>query len=172
MCLISTDELLKAIMTKPTRHDFWGLVWQLLPKRWFFEDFDIIPLWMMKKTLSGVITRQFWKNFRTIIVATCTPSDQMIANLKPGQACFSFEVEPHYDWQFWKPTQGVLAEMVKEVVYRIMEKQEQNGLVIEEMMFLLSFRQLRSMTSDDYYQVSLRPDVELIWPYGYHGNCP
>ena len=29
-------------------------------------------------------------------------------------------------------TQGVLAEMVKEVVYRIMEKQEQNGLVIEE----------------------------------------
>ena len=59
----------------------------------------------------------------------------MIANLNQDKHAFSFEVEPTMIDNSGNLTQGVLAEMVKEVVYRIMEKQEQNGLVIEEMMF-------------------------------------
>ena len=53
--------------------------------------------------------------------------------------------------------------MVKEVVYRIMEKQEQNGLVIEEMMFYF----LQAAQIDDKVTITpsiiAEPDVELIW---------
>ena len=67
-----------------------------------------------------------------------TFSDQMIANLNREKNAFSFEVEPTMIDNSGNLTQGVLVEMVKEVVYRTMEKQEQNSLVFEEMMFYSS----------------------------------
>ena len=104
-----------------------------------------------------------------------TFSDQMIANLNQDKHAFSFEVEPTMIDNSGNLTQGVLAEMVKEVVYRIMEKQEQNGLVIEEMMFyFLQAAQIDdkvTITPSIIAETRRRAHLDLMVTHGNHTVC-
>ena len=143
--------MLKAIMTKPTVTRLETSL-ATVAQKMIFEDFDIIPVVDEEKHYLGVITRrqvleELQDNNRGNLH---TFSDQMIANLNQDKHAFSFEVEPTMIDNSGNLTQGVLAEMVKEVVYRIMEKQEQNGLVIEEMMFY--FLQADTLEMKRFYQ--------------------
>ena len=64
--------------------------------------------------------------------------------------------------------------MVKEVVYRIMEKQEQNGLVIEEMMFTSSAAQIDdkvTITPSIIAETRRRAHLDLMVTHGNHTVC-
>lgn len=99
----------------------------------------------------------------------------MIANLNREKNAFSFEVEPTMIDNSGNLTQGVLVEMVKEVVYRTLEKQEQNSLVFEEMMFYF----LQAAQIDD--KVKITPSIiaetrrgahlDLMVTHGNHTVC-
>ena len=155
--------MLKAIMTKPTVTRLETSL-ATVAQKMIFEDYDMIPVVDDEKHYLGTITRrqvleELQDNNRGDLH---TFSDQMIANLNQDKHAFNFEVEPTMIDNSGNLTQGVLAEMVKEVVYRIMEKQAQKGLVIEEMMFY--FLQAAQMIRYRLPRVLLlRPDVEPIW---------
>ena len=143
--------MLKAIMTKPTVTRLETSL-ATVAQKMIFEDFDIIPVVDEEKHYLGVITRrqvleELQDNNRGNLH---TFSDQMIANLNQDKHAFSFEVEPTMIDNSGNLTQGVLAEMVKEVVYRIMEKQEQPRAVphiFPEIPFSASWRARGSCSS-------------------------
>ena len=168
--------MLKAIMTKPTVTRLETSL-ATVAQKMIFEDFDIIPVVDEEKRYLGVITRrqvleELQDNNRGNLH---TFSDQMIANLNQDKHAFSFEVEPTMIDNSGNLTQGVLAEMVKEVVYRIMEKQEQNGLVIEEMMFyFLQAAQIDdkvTITPSIIAETRRRAHLDLMVTHGNHTVC-
>lgn len=168
--------MLKAIMTKPTVTRLETSL-ATVAQKMIFEDFDIIPVVDEEKHYLGVITRrqvleELQDNNRGNLH---TFSDQMIANLNQDKHAFSFEVEPTMIDNSGNLTQGVLAEMVKEVVYRIMEKQEQNGLVIEEMMFyFLQAAQIDdkvTITPSIIAETRRRAHLDLMVTHGNHTVC-
>ena len=168
--------MLKAIMTKPTVTRLETSL-ATVAQKMIFEDFDIIPVVDEEKHYLGVITRrqvleELQDNNRGNLH---TFSDQMIANLNQDKHAFSFEVEPTMIDNSGNLTQGVLAEMVKEVVYRIMEKQEQNGLVIEEMMFyFLQAAQIDdkvTITPSIIVETRRRAHLDLMVTHGNHTVC-
>ena len=166
----------KAIMTKPTVTRLETSL-ATVAQKMIFEDFDIIPVVDEEKHYLGVITRrqvleELQDNNRGNLH---TFSDQMIAKLNQGKDAFRFGVEPTMVDNSGNRTQGVLAEMVKEVVYRIMEKQEQNGLVIEEMMFyFLQAAQIDdkvTITPSIIAETRRRAHLDLMVTHGNHTVC-
>ena len=146
--------MLKAIMTKPTVTRLETSL-AAVAQKMIFEDYDMIPVVDDEKHYLGTITRrqvleELQDNNRGDLH---TFSDQMIANLNQDKHAFNFEVEPTMIDNSGNLTQGVLTEMVKEVVYRIMEKQARKGLVIEEMMFYF----LQAAQIDD--KVTITPSI-------------
>lgn len=147
--------MVKAIMTKPTVTRLEASL-ATVAQKMIFEDYDMIPVVDDEKHYLGVITRrqvleELQDNNRRGDLHTF--SDQMIANLNHEKNTFSFELEPTMIDNSGNLTQGVLVEMVKEVVYRTMEKQEQNSLVFEEMMFYF----LQANQIDD--KVTITPSI-------------
>ena len=151
----------KAIMTKPTVTRLEASLASVAQKM-IFEDYDMIP----------VVDDELQDNNRGDLH---TFSDQMIANLNREKNAFSFEVEPTMIDNSGNLTQGVLVEMVKEVVYRTMEKQEQNSLVFEEMMFYF----LQAAQIDDKVKITpsiiaetrRRAHLDLMVTHGNHAVC-
>ena len=157
--------MLKAIMTKPTVTRLETSL-ATVAQKMIFEDFDIIPVVDEEKHYLGVITR------RQVLEEL---QDNNRGNLNQDKHAFSFEVEPTMIDNSGNLTQGVLAEMVKEVVYRIMEKQEQNGLVIEEMMFyFLQAAQIDdkvTITPSIIAETRRRAHLDLMVTHGNHTVC-
>ena len=168
--------MLKAIMTKPTVTRLETSL-ATVAQKMIFEDYDMIPVVDDEKHYLGTITRrqvleELQDNNRGDLH---TFSDQMIANLNQDKHAFNFEVEPTMIDNSGNLTQGVLAEMVKEVVYRIMEKQAQKGLVIEEMMFyFLQAAQIDdkvTITPSIIAETRRRAHLDLMVTHGNHTVC-
>ena len=166
----------KAIMTKPTVTRLETSLATVAQKK-IFEDYDMIPVVDDEKHYLGTITRrqvleELQDNNRGDLH---TFSDQMIANLNREKNAFSFEVEPTMIDNSGNLTQGVLVEMVKEVVYRTMENQEQNSLVIEEMMFyFLQAAQIDdkvTITPSIIAETRRRAHLDLVVTHGNHTVC-
>ena len=166
----------KAIMTKPTVTRLETSL-ATVAQKMIFEDYDMIPVVDDEKHYLGTITRrqvleELQDNNRGDLH---TFSDQMIANLNREKNAFSFEVEPAMIDNSGNLTQGVLLEMVKEVVYRTMEKQEQNSLVIEEMMFyFLQAAQIDdkvTITPSIIAETRRRAHLDLMVTHGNHTVC-
>ena len=168
--------MLKAIMTKPTVTRLETSL-ATVAQKMIFEDYDMIPVVDDEKHYLGTITRrqvleELQDNNRGDLH---TFSDQMIANLNQDKHAFNFEVEPTMIDNSGNLTQGVLAELVKEVVYRIMEKQAQKGLVIEEMMFyFLQAAQIDdkvTITPSIIAETRRRAHLDLMVTHGNHTVC-
>ena len=166
----------KAIMTKPTVTRLETSL-ATVAQKMIFEDYDMIPVVDDEKHYLGTITRrqvleELQDNNRGDLH---TFSDQMIANLNREKNAFSFEVEPAMIDNSGNLTQGVLVEMVKEVVYRTMEKQEQNSLVFEEMMFyFLQAAQIDdkvTITPSIIAETRRRAHLDLMVTHGNHTVC-
>lgn len=167
---------LAMIMTKPTVTRLETSL-ATVAQKMIFEDFDMIPVVDDDKHYLGAITRrqvleELQENNRDDLH---TFSDQMIANLTQAKHGYSFQVEPAMIDNTGNLTQGVLTEMLKEVVYRTMSKDNQNGLVIEEMMLYF----LQAAQIDD--QVMIRPElvaqtrrrahIDLTVTHGHRSLC-
>lgn len=152
----SQDPLTKlaSLMTQPTVTRLETSL-ATVAQKMIFEDFDMIPVVDDHRHYLGVITRrqvleELQDNNRDDLH---TYSDQMISNLNQDKYGYTFNVEPAMIDNTGNLTQGVLTEMLKEVVYRTMATQDQESLVIEEMMLYF----LQAAQIDD--QVSIRPSV-------------
>lgn len=164
------------IMTKPTVTRLETSL-ATVAQKMIFEDFDMIPVVDDDRHYLGVITRrqvleELQDNNRDDLH---TYSDQMLANLGQDKHGYSFLVEPAMIDNTGNLTQGVLTEMLKEVVYRTMATQDQESLAIEEMMlYFLQAAQIDdqvSITSEVIAQTRRRAHLELTVTHGHRKLC-
>lgn len=118
-----------------------------ISQKMIFEDYDMLPVVDEANKLLGVVTRrQVVESLQDSKNANLhTYSEQMVANLVSDAKGYHFTVEPAMVDSSGNLTQGVLAELIKEVVHRRLAGKVKKNIIIEQMVLYF----LQSVQIDD-----------------------
>lgn len=118
-----------------------------ISQKMIFEDYDMLPVVGDDNKLLGVVTRRrVMESLQDSKNANLhTYSEQIVSNLKLDNQAYTFVVEPAMVDHSGNLAQGVLAEIIKEVVHRRLMSKNKKNIIIEQMVIYF----LQSVQIDD-----------------------
>lgn len=118
-----------------------------ISQKMIFEDYDMLPVVGDDNKLLGVVTRRrVMESLQDSKNANLhTYSEQIVSNLKLDNQVYTFVVEPAMVDHSGNLAQGVLAEIIKEVVHRRLMSKNKKNIIIEQMVIYF----LQSVQIDD-----------------------
>lgn len=118
-----------------------------ISQKMIFEDYDMLPVVGEDNKLLGVVTRRrVMESLQDSKNANLhTYSEQIVSNLKLDNQAYTFVVEPAMVDHSGNMAQGVLAEIIKEVVHRRLMSKNKKNIIIEQMVIYF----LQSVQIDD-----------------------
>ncbi|MGT2894925.1 CBS-HotDog domain-containing transcription factor SpxR [Streptococcus entericus] len=118
-----------------------------ISQKMIFEDYDMLPVVNENHKLLGVVTRRrVMESLQDSKNANLhTYSEQIVSNLKLENDTYQFAVEPAMVDNSGNLAQGILAELIKEVVHRRLMSKNKKNIIIEQMVIYF----LQSVQIDD-----------------------